>query len=945
MTSRAKMQQIAPAPSRAPRNAAPAKYETTRFPVDWFDRRMGLPTSQIHDIDFSSDGRLWAATPAGLLSYDGVRLSQFGRDDGLMCHGLRSVAIDGQDRLWIASDAGLQCMSIEDNRLAPVHWDPHGIVDEIAVTKRGCALATPRGLHFSDEQGKQSRPVSPSLSEAPFASIQAHPSGSFVAASPTQGVIVLRPNGKPSRILTADAAEIGDLRIAIWGPDALLLVGGDKGLAVINESGEILGALICEESVSALCWDEGNIWAAVGSSVLQCRIDGAEIRVVGRVITGVQVNSMRKDHFGNVWIATDSAGIARLNCLRHIVSYPETPDLGGILCVRSATEDIILAGAGGLSLPGESVMLRGSKVWDVLEDRMGVHWAATDKGLYVLVNRSLPMPFHQDCLTLAAPCRALALFADGLLVGSIRGLVRTGSGGTVELSGPDGASLGYVYSIHVDASGVAWVATLGAGLWRYDGENLARISGGSLPESCNVYAIAEDAEGTLFVAHDNLISRIRPRSEPKSMWKTNDAIAAWALLWTKQGCLLAGTSRGLFVFDAVTGEPLRQLCDPSGTNNWEFTTSRSLAIGDGDSILCGLASGLARVSLSRLEAWETRPSAEIDSVRWAGIEPDDHAGLPVVQEGRWQVEFNVRTGWYLDEAACTMRHRLLGFDSNWSAFRPISAITYSSLPPGSYTLEVEVRSPISGIGRTCTLFTFEVRGKLTALALSLLDRLPRALGKNGLYDRVRRARLDRKKRELEQLIRMRTIELEAVNNQLASAHDKLDVLAHTDPLSEIANRRLFERALDLAFARAAATAGNLSLVMIDIDHFKSYNDRYGHALGDEALKRVAQALKAGLRKSEDLVARIGGEEFAVLLPDSGLNAAARVAERLNQAVRLLAIPHDGSTTADCVTISAGIAAFDARIEDKEALLTVADQELYRAKAGGRDRWSPRPRSR
>jgi diguanylate cyclase (GGDEF)-like protein len=914
-----------------------------RLPIDWFDRRNGLPTSQIHEIAFSSDGRLWAATPAGLLCYDGVRTRHFGRDEGLLHHGLRAVAIDADDRLWVGSDAGLQRLKIEGSSLVPLEWDAIGLVESIAITADRSALATPQGLMLAAKQSPYARSSYPRIAYSPFASVAANSAGSILATSPLEGALIISPDGTVRPILGDGNADLGKIHVAIWATDTLLMLGGDNGMALIDEDGQLLGSMKCQEPVTALIWDEGSIWAGIGNSVFNCRLEKGEIQIVGRAFSGVRVNGMTKDHFGNIWMATDSSGIARLSCLRSVVSYPDAPEIGAILSIRKHEDGAVLAGTSGFSLDGKTVLLPGVKVWDVIEDAMGAHWAATEKGLHIVVNRNLVTPVHQTCLTLAAPCRVLAIFGGGLLVGSIRGLVRTGPDGPVEINKPDGHPLGYVYSIHVDASGIAWVATLGAGLWQYDGEDLTQISGGSLPEACNVYAIAEDEAGMLFVAHDNCISRLRPEHEPKLLWKTRDAVAAWALCWTAEGRLLAGSSRGLFVFDAVTGEFLRELYDPSGTNNWEFTTSRSLTLDDSDTILCGLACGLAKVSYSRFAAWETKPGASLDSIRWIGTEPAEGTDTPVVEEGRWRVEFGIRTNWYVDEAVCTMRYRLLGFDSHWTGFVPIAAITYSSLPPGTYTLEVELRSPIAGIGPTRALHTFEVRGKLSAFAHRLVRMLPESVGRNGFYARLSRARLDRKKRELEQMVRIGTIELQGVNEKLKVAHDELNILAHSDPLTGIANRRSFERAFDAAFERASATAGNLSVIMIDIDHFKRYNDHYGHAGGDEVLKRVGEALKCGLRRTDDMFARIGGEEFAILLPNADAKSARRVAERVNLAVRALNIPHGSSPTADCITISAGVASFNAKTENKDALIAEADQQLYRAKAAGRDRWSPRRR--
>ncbi|RRW47101.1 GGDEF domain-containing protein [Pseudomonas luteola] len=126
--------------------------------------------------------------------------------------------------------------------------------------------------------------------------------------------------------------------------------------------------------------------------------------------------------------------------------------------------------------------------------------------------------------------------------------------------------------------------------------------------------------------------------------------------------------------------------------------------------------------------------------------------------------------------------------------------------------------------------------------------------------------------------------------------------------------------------------------MCDIDYFKRYNDTYGHAQGDECLRLVTAAMKASIARAGDLVARLGGEEFAVLLPATDKAAAYLLAERLRQAVCDLAIPHDKSSVAPIVTLSIGLATFEAGISSTfHELLELADRSLYQAKGDGRNR--------
>jgi diguanylate cyclase (GGDEF)-like protein len=195
-----------------------------------------------------------------------------------------------------------------------------------------------------------------------------------------------------------------------------------------------------------------------------------------------------------------------------------------------------------------------------------------------------------------------------------------------------------------------------------------------------------------------------------------------------------------------------------------------------------------------------------------------------------------------------------------------------------------------------------------------------------------------------------------VNTQLKLKRmsDELRRLARADGLTGVANRRAFDEALDREWRRAQRSGQPLSLLIVDIDCFKLYNDRYGHPAGDRCLKAVAQALEAAQRRPGDLAARYGGEEFALLLPDTPVGGALHVGHEVLRAVEALDIAHAGSSVSRHVTVSVGLSCFDdscaawARAgadsrfgsvpsEGSADLVRAADQGLYAAKHEGRAR--------
>lgn len=173
--------------------------------------------------------------------------------------------------------------------------------------------------------------------------------------------------------------------------------------------------------------------------------------------------------------------------------------------------------------------------------------------------------------------------------------------------------------------------------------------------------------------------------------------------------------------------------------------------------------------------------------------------------------------------------------------------------------------------------------------------------------------------------------------EMKKMQDTLENLSSVDGLTGIHNRRFFEQTLLHEWKRAIRAQAPLSLIMMDIDYFKKFNDHYGHPAGDECLKSVARTISGPPHRSSDFVARYGGEEFVAVLPDTEITGALTVGERIGQNVRALQIPHMQSPVDDYVTISAGIATMiPTNDQGPFILIEAADKALYRAKKEGRN---------
>lgn len=181
-------------------------------------------------------------------------------------------------------------------------------------------------------------------------------------------------------------------------------------------------------------------------------------------------------------------------------------------------------------------------------------------------------------------------------------------------------------------------------------------------------------------------------------------------------------------------------------------------------------------------------------------------------------------------------------------------------------------------------------------------------------------------------------ERKKIGEELQRLRKELTELSFKDGLTGVGNRRMFDSILELEWSNARRNNQPLSVIMVDIDHFKQYNDRYGHVAGDDCLKRVGRRLNTAATRPRDFFARYGGEEFVVVLPESDQAAAALVAERCRDLVFKEQILHDASPVSQILTISVGVGTIIPSHGDEPLhFIAEVDRRLYRAKLNGRNR--------
>ncbi|MEO1575353.1 MAG: diguanylate cyclase, partial [Pseudomonadota bacterium] len=590
--------------------------------------------------------------------------------------------------------------------------------------------------------------------------------------------------------------------------------------------------------------------------------------------------------------------------------------------------------------------LEHHQAWDMLERSDGTVYVATETGLLAMQadGSDSELAFPGESVVSRA-CRALVERDGDLWVGGRQGLAIVCDGKTVAPAATaDGETLGYVYTLSADQEGTLWVGTIGNGLWRENGETFERVTNEHLTEHGSTYCIAVRHDNALAIAQDDRIVLRHPDGEYELLATSEEPIAGWSLGWGRDpNRLWAGSASGLHAYDIVEKQRAHQIIAVLGLSQWEFTTSRSLHVTEGGLVYCGLNSGLVVVDPQYLSGDIPTPVARAARVDWTNVSP--HAasdGAFEVDTDRWSLRVALCCPWFLDEQDIRYRYRMVGFEESWSELSDVPEARYSSLPLGEYRLEVQAFSRLLGFGPASRVLTLRVVDRRFGNSAVMAPfRLLSALG--NAYAGLRRNRaLLVNDDQLEVEIGNRTAELVRARDKLQQLNASLTEQVTTDSLTGISSRRHFDTTLERMLRDAHGKRQPLSMLFIDIDHFKAYNDRYGHTKGDECLGFVARRIEANLYRSADTVSRYGGEEFAVLSPNTDVGGAMALAERLRESVLRLNIRNEGAPGPGFVTVSVGVTTLPANHRFRPEAITPrklvanADQALYEAKASGRN---------
>lgn len=697
----------------------------------------------------------------------------------------------------------------------------------------------------------------------------------------------------------AASAGVGLIQIKDW---KVTHWGNDQGLAGL--------------SIQDLFNDrEGSTWLATGKGLIRRRKQLVQSFSVKDGLDHSEIYPIFRDSKNTVWIgSTKGLSIYRNGKFQplELKNPPNTPvDQSwrpGRMSVQSLWEDpsgtMWVGLNGGLFTVKDGVarsLDRGSHIFAIKPDRLGNVWTATNKGLlrfenYKIAQRySIPDGLPNEFMT--------TIFEDskgGLWFGGLGGLSKFDNGRFVNYSKAEGLVGNYVRSIYEDADGALWIGTYDEGMSRFKDGRFTNFNEQNGLFSNGVFAVQEDEAGYFWISSNRGIYRVK-RQELNDVAE-GKAARIYSVGYGKEDGMLSNECNG--------GRQPASIRDEQG--RFWFPTQEGVSIID-----------------PKLEQPNPLPPSVVIEEVLVEREPIDFRTGIIIDAGRKDVEIRYTGISLLKSAQTKFQYMLEGHDVEWIDAGTERAAHYSYLPPGKYTFRVKAANSDGVWAERSADLPIELRPHFYQTTFFYL-----VCGLGGailllLIWKLSVHQLESRERRLTQLVEERT-------RALAEANSNLETLANSDGLTKIGNRRRFESFLADEWHRAVRFKTEISLVMIDIDHFKRFNDKYGHQAGDECLRRVAEAFAETIKRPTDLVARFGGEEFAVVLGGTDAPGALNIAEQAVANVNALKIPHGESPTSDFLTVSVGIATMFATLETNEAdLIKAADRALYQAKENGR----------
>lgn len=874
--------------------------------------RSSLSDDLVIAIREDLEGRLWVGTSRGLdrMNADGSFVhyrAELGNDRSLGADLVRAIHVDRSGTIWVGTSGGglaRYCPETDDFdvlRAGPGSQLPSDYVMSISESPSGelwfsfwyggiARLVDPGSMRFESIPLGDDRTYFVDASDGRFVLAGSWGGGLFVYHPDTQVVERYRAADGPGSIANDVAyCSYRDREGVFWigtnGAGVSRTERSELRYEAYPHKEDDPGSLSAGKVTAILEDSRGRLWVGVYAGGVNCRAPGKKEFIHyrrdpkrPRALADDIVNAIFEDSKGTIWIATN----------------------GGLCRYREASDDFDVFRHDG----ADPDSLADTVAYSLAEAGNGDLWVGTyTRGLdryERATGRFVHYPPDEADPTKpgASLVYALAQGPDGSLwLGCNNGLERYADGIFTRYRydplKADGLAALSVRTLLLDSSGALWLGTVGGGLQRL-----------------------VDADSGTFLRYGR--AEGLPDSSVRSILEADD------------GAIWVGTPSGLAIVDRTRGS-IRGFAVFNDLKDRDFHVGAWKAV-DG-SLYFGGQGAVYRIYPAAEDAEESPPQLLVSELRIGGnpsralTAPSYLESVELPYDGNsFSISFAAAD--FREPRSNRYSYYLEGFDRAWHPPSAERSATYTNLPGGTYIFRVKA-SDNEGVWNEDALAL-----KVHVLSPPWFSPIAFVLYLGLLVGLVFLLASSLRSRELKTKVE----ELTILKGQLEEANQRLSDLSLQDGLTGVANRRRLDTELQRAHAAAVREQLPLSVLMVDLDRFKDFNDRYGHLAGDEALKAVADILKREVSRASDFVARFGGEEFSIILPNTSAEGAFFVAERIRSQVESLGIPNDAVGPDSVVTLSIGVATeVPGPGSSGEELVAAADAALYRAKASGRNR--------
>ncbi len=937
----------------------------TQYDLRSWQTDAGLPQNSIQAITQSPDGYIWAGTQEGLVRFDGVRFTVYDKNSltEMRSNDILSLFVDREGTLWAGTSSG-GVLRMANGRFSPASSDQnfmsmavssiqqdqdgalwfgtleHGLfrLRKGALTSFGKRDGLPSDrIHalYPDRNGGLWIGTSEGLAHlangrfSVWTMKDGIPARSITAlVEDTQGglwigssdgwlfkfdrekiTMRMRPTTETIWVLKQD--QDGNLWIGTIGTGLFRLT--DRHLSSLRSRDGL-----SDDFIQSIYEDrENNIWVGTSAGGLNCVTDSkfAVYSTHDGLVPG-SLTVVCEDTNGSLWIGTDGAGVNRMKDGKiDVINESKGLSDNHVLSLACSRRGSMWIGTntGGLNrIDPDGRMTkyalkdgtRPQSIWALCEDAAGSLWIGTyGHGLFKLKDGSFT---HYTMANDLSHDQIISLCAGSggrLWIGTNgSGLKCLADGTLTAYTTKTGLTNDFITSLYEDRDGTLWIGTFGGGLNRLKGGQLTSWTSKQGLHDDVVFQILEDSLGNLWMSSNKGIFRVAKSDL--------DDLAKGRLIHIP--CVSFGKDDGLKSAECNGGT------QPAG---WRSRDGR---------LWFPTLAGIAMIDPAKIRINDVSPPVSIELLEI------DKEVIPIapstsVPPGRINFEFQYTALSFKTPKRVHFRYLLEGFDRDWIDAGTRRTAYYTKLPPGKYRFRVIACNNDglwneAGASLELTIAPFFYQ-TLWFILLCVVSATLLIIGAH----RMRVRQMHVREAELVRLVQQRTLDLEKANETLRS-------LSYKDGLTGVANRRHFEEMSEDEWKRGHRGHSPLSLLMIDVDFFKAYNDTLGHQAGDECLKQIADILSASLRRTSDLIARYGGEEFAVILPMTDSAGALSIAETLRVNIETLHILHPASSVGAFVTISVGAATVMPSADiSMQSLVAAADSALYQAKIHGRNR--------